>query len=66
VVGSFGKQLASQPQDRSSRNLALSSWANAATARSGPKIATALCAITCCITQLPSLHYASSAVILVS
>jgi len=34
------------------RNLALSSWANAATARGGPKIATALCAITCCITLL--------------
>jgi len=53
------------------RNLALSSWVNAAAARGGPKIATALCAITCCITllycvRMPSLHYASSAVIHVS
>jgi len=61
-------------------HLALSSWANGATARSGPKIATALiqqrdtarnCTITCCITllyraRMPAPHYASSAVIHVS
>jgi len=59
--GSFGKGLASQLWGRSSiprrlflwaRNPALSSWANAATACGDPKIATAHCAITCCITLL--------------
>jgi len=51
------------------RNLALGSWANAATARGGPKIATAPCASTCSITllycvRMPSFHCASSAVIM--
>ena len=50
------------------RNLALSSWANAATARGGTKIATALCAITCCFTllyrvRMPAPHHASYVVI---
>ena len=80
-VSSFGKELASQLWGRSSilprrllpwaRNLALSSWANAATACGGPKIATAHCAITHYITLLyrvcmPTPHYVPSAVIHVS
>jgi len=45
------------------RNLALSSWANADTARGGPQIASALSAINWCITllyrvRIPAAHYA--------
>ena len=75
--GSFGKGLASQLWGRSliprrlflwARNPALSSWANAATACGDPKIATAHCAITCCITllycvRMPAPCHASHTVI---
>ena len=48
-VSSFGKERGRSSIPRRlfpwARNLALSSWANG-----GPKIATALCEITCCIT----------------
>jgi len=48
------------------RKLALSSQADAATARGGPEIATAVCAITLYRVRILALHYASPVVIHVS